>query len=149
MKLKILFSALVCLMTSSCASNSTATGGSEVPFVEAKNYYLRNDVKSAPPAVITSQTEFDNYFGIAAVMGKNGQPTTIDFSKQNVIAVTVPETDRSTNIVPISLCGNDDGKLVLSYKIVEKEKTSYTMLPVLLLVVDKSFGNNVALRCQR
>ena len=81
-------------------------GGNGLPYKEAEHYFLRNDVNGRNvPTKMTTQTEFDRYFGMAAVMG--GQPTAIDFDRQFVIAIVLPETNHSTTIRPGTL--TDEG----------------------------------------
>jgi hypothetical protein len=77
----------------------------EIPYVVARNYFVKNTVKQG--AVFNSKIEtpekFDASFGAAARMGKDGRPTAIDFTKQYVIAIINDETDIATEIKPVSL----------------------------------------------
>lgn len=82
---------------------------------------------------------------MAAVMGKNGTPTEIDFSKSFVICLTVAPTDTQTSLSVVYLTKSDENQLVLSYKITRGEKMSYTYRPLLLLVVDKKYELPVVL----
>jgi len=120
----------------------------EIPYKEAHNYFVRNNVTEAVPAKIASLEEFERYFGMAAFMGKNGQPTPIDFEKQFAIAVVLPETNHSTELQAESL--TDDGqKLIFTYSadVAEKENT-WTQVPVLLIFVDRQYErDNVKLIC--
>jgi len=120
----------------------------EVPFEVAHNYFVRNDVTAPVPAKIASLEEFESYFGMAAFMGKNGQPTPIDFETQFAIAVVLPETNHSTELQAESL--TDDGqKLIFTYSadVAEKENT-WTQVPVLLIFVDRQYErDNVKLIC--
>ena len=111
----------------------------EIPFVEAHNYFVRNDVTQQVPAKINSQNEFERYFGMAAYMGKKGQPTPIDFEKQFVIAVVLPQTNHNTNIHAKKL--KDDGqKLTLTYRVnIADQENSWTQVPMMLIVVDRAY----------
>lgn len=111
----------------------------QVPFVAAHNYFLRNDVTEPVPAKIGSQCEFEQYFGMAAFMGKNGQPTPIDFETQFAIAVVMPETNHSTELHAESL--TDDGqKLTFTYHAeVATEENTWTQVPMLLIIVDRQY----------
>lgn len=60
-----------------------------IPFVEARNYFVSNQVHEVP-SKIDNRADFEHYFGTAAYMGKNGAPTAIDFNLQYVIAVAPP-----------------------------------------------------------
>lgn len=111
----------------------------EIPFTVAHNYFVRNDVTQPVPAKIASQDEFERYFGMAAFMGKKGQPTPIDFETQFAIPVVLPETNHSTELDAVSL--TDDGsKLTFTYRadVAEKENT-WTQVPVLLIFVHRQY----------
>lgn len=98
-----------------------------------------------PPQKITNQKDFDSYFGTAAVMGENGNPTDINFSTQYVISLTRPETDIETRLVPKSLETNQKGEIVLCYQEIQGQKRTYTTKPLLLIIVDKKYDGNVVL----
>ena len=109
----------------------------EVPFMEAHNYFVRNDVTEPVPAKIGSLDEFERYFGMAAFMGKNGQPTPIDFEKQFAIAVVLPETNHSTELHAECLTA-DGSKLIFIYSVdVASEENTWTQVPMLLIFVDR------------
>jgi hypothetical protein len=77
-------------------------------------------------------------------MGKNGEPTPIDFSRQMVIAKVLPVTDIHTEINPLGLKKTGAKELTLSYQIVrEGGKMSWSMQPFFLLVVDKKYQNYI------
>ena len=78
----------------------------EIPYEIAHNYFVRNDVTALIPAKIVSLDEFERYFGVAAFMGKNGQPTPIDFEKQFAITTVLPETNHSTELPPSFISRN-------------------------------------------
>jgi len=108
-----------------------------VPYREADHYFVRNDVKQPVPAKINSQDEFDKYFGMAAVMGKNGRPTPIDFASQFVIAVVLPETNQDIDIEDERLI--DDGtNLTFEYSVErDDEINTYTQVPMELIIVSR------------
>ena len=62
-------------------------------YTVANNYFVKNNVNDLANSKITTREEFDNLFGMAATMGSNGTPTSIDFENQYVIAVIEPDTD--------------------------------------------------------
>lgn len=115
----------------------------DVPFEVAHNYFVRNDVTEPIPAKIASQDEFERYFGMAAFMGKKGQPTPIDFETQFVIAVVLPETSHSTELRAESL--SDDGqKLTFTYHVdVADKENTWTQVPVLLIAVDRQYERDI------
>ena len=109
-----------------------------VPYTLARNYYRRNDnVEDVLPLKITSEEELLKFFGYAAVMGRNGEPTKIDFDKSFVIPIILPQTDRETEIVIDGLYHTRPESLTLAFEAVQGEEAlSYTMLPFELLIVD-------------
>ena len=118
-----------------------------VPYTVANNYFVNNNIgDTVPPVKITSREELEKYFGMAAGMGKDGQPTPIDFSKQYVIAVVKPVTDTLTVLKPKSLKRNKKGNVVFTYKVKTKGTQSYSIRPLLMIVVDKTYDADVVLK---
>ena len=107
-----------------------------IPFEEVKNYFFRNDAAIPSSPLIDSSEQFESLFGAAAFMGKNGQPTPIDFDKEFIIAVVRPVTDQFTELTPESL-QKMNGELVFSYHETVGEKQSWSIQPVLLVKVDR------------
>ena len=131
MRRAILFIAAVLSFTS-CRQ------ASEIPFEEVKNYFFRNyaDIPESP--VVDSSEQFDELFGAAAFMGKDGQPTPVDFGKEFVIAIVNPVTDCLTELTPESLRKVDD-ELVFTYRETIGEQQSWTMRPILLVKIDRKY----------
>ncbi|BDD05790.1 hypothetical protein [Aureibacter tunicatorum] len=117
-----------------------------IPFTIAQNYFVKNDVDKLKYPKLKSEEEFDKIFGSATTMGKEGKPTKIDFDKQFVIAVVLPETKYSTTIEPVSLKKKDVDELVFTYKVDTGEKQSYTIKPSLAIIVDKSHHGIVVVK---
>ncbi|PHS07053.1 MAG: hypothetical protein COA88_09510 [Kordia sp.] len=115
----------------------------DIPFVVAKNYFVNNSIKQLDNPKIETEKKFNKIFGMATTMGKNGKPTKIDFSKQYVIAVLKPDTDSSTTIEPESLQKNAKGEIVFTYKYKTGEKQTYTTLPNIAIIVDKSENGGI------
>ena len=111
----------------------------DISFEVAHNYFVRNDVTGQVPVKIASAEDFARYFGMAAFMGKNGQPTPIDFETQFAVAVVLPQTNHSTELHAESL--TDDGqKLVFTYRAdVAPEENTWTQVPMLLIFVNRQF----------
>lgn len=139
----IIFLLLIPILFVACKSHN------EIPFYEAKNYFVRNDIQNSVPVKFENEKDFKEYFGMAAVMGKDGMPTSIDFTKQYVIAVTLPETDTETDINLVSLKKDTNSDIILTYKVITGEKRSYTIIPVRLLIVDKKYDGTVKLIRQK
>ena len=111
---------------------------SNVEYSEAQNYFFRNDAKIPSSLKITSKQQFDSYFGMAAVMGKNGQPTEIDFNRQFVIAKVLPVTDVETELKLRTLT-EEDNRLVADFQVIRGQKQSWSMQPFLILIVDRKY----------
>jgi hypothetical protein len=126
----------VALLLTSCATVQK-DGGKPVDFTEAHHYFVRNDAPIPSNPITTTQEEFDKLYGCAAVMGNDGLPTPIDFSKQFTIGVILPITNDNTEIIPRKLQTTGD-TLTLHYstKITERNM-SWKMQPMSLIIVDK------------
>lgn len=113
----------------------------EVTFEVAKNYFFKKGSDVLPEGQkITSEEAFNNLFGMATTMGKDGKPTPIDFSKQFVLAIVLPVTDFSTEINPVKL-EEKGNSLLYSYKVKKGEKQTFNMQPVSIIVIDKKYEN--------
>ena len=140
MKTLFLSIATLAIMLTSCSVNFQ---GVTANYARMNNYYVNNYFKNGThKLVIQNQQEFDNVFGGAAIMGRNGQPTSIDFRHQFVIAVILPETDRLTTIETVMLKRLGD-RLYYSYIIEEGHRTSYSMRPFTAVVVDRNEPSDV------
>ncbi len=138
------------MLTASCSSStsestesaepteSTASAKSTVPFTEANHYFFRNDAQMPSSPKITTQQEFESYFGMAAVMGDGGQPTAIDFDQQFVIAVVMPVTDIETEIDPEKV-ELEDNTLTYTYEVEMGEKQTYTSQPISIIILNKKY----------
>lgn len=128
------------VVMSSCAVNLS---GVTANYNRMNNYYINNHFPNGThKLVIHNQQDFENVFGAGAVMGRNGQPTRIDFSKQFVVAVILPETNRQTTI-ETALVRRVRDRLYFSYIIDEGHATSYTIRPYTAVVVDRMEPSDV------
>lgn len=128
------------IVMSSCAVNLS---GVTANYNRMNNYYINNQFPSGThKLVIHNQQDFESVFGAAAVMGRNGQPTRIEFSRQFVVAVILPETNRQTTI-ETALVRRVRDRLYFSYIIEEGHATSYTMRPYTAIVVDRMEPSDV------
>lgn len=116
--------------------------GTRVPYVLGRNYFVRNDYTSdyLLSNVITTEAQFNTIFGKAAVLGN--MPTPIDFSKQYVIAIVEPMTDRAVHYNVEGLV-NIGGKINMAYRREEGEPRGYFVRPMLMLVVDGTYPGNI------
>lgn len=125
---------------------SAATGAS-VPFTEARNYFVSNTYpdQALHSVTITSQAEFDKIFGMATTMGPDGRPTPIDFSRQHVLAVIAPASDKEPRLEAGTLQQSDRG-LTLTYRLTEGPAGPTETRPALLLLVDNQYSGDVQLQ---
>jgi hypothetical protein len=132
---------LITLLAAGLLTASCATGNHAVSFSEARNYFFRNDARQPTELlIIHSQAELEQYFGEAAFMGKGGEPTKIDFSKQFVVAKVLPVTNHLTNISLQRIEHSGDKHLTLVWHIaVNDTPQSYSMQPMKLVVLDKKY----------
>ena len=137
MKMKyfvIITAIMLCVLSTACRTQKSTAVASEVPYVVAKGYFVRNDVRRIPNGKITDARLFKEIFGAAAVMGPDGLPTKIDFEKDYVIVVSENASHTKTEIFPSSLSQLSDGTLRLVCRIEKGEEQSFTSLPCLILV---------------
>lgn len=131
---------VIMTLMSACAVN---LGGVMANYSRINNYFINNSFPNGThKLVINNRQDFESVFGAAAVMGRNGHPTSIDFNNQFVVAVILPETNRETTI-ETALLNRVGDKLFLSYIIDEGHATSYTMRPYTAVVVDRKEPNEV------
>jgi len=149
--IKNIFIILSCVFMFTACENTNktkknTTNDAVISYKIAKNYFVKNTVDEIENPKITSQEDFDEIFGMATTMGEDGKPTSIDFSKEFVIAVILPETDISTELQPIDLIENEKNNLIFTYKKEEGEKLSHTIKPALILIVDNNHKGEVTLK---
>lgn len=121
--------------------DTTAALEADVPYLIANKYFVKNifqkDQLKNP--IIANQTDFDNIFGMATVMGPDGKPTDINFDEQIAIAVILDETDKEMELQPEKLILLNNNKLKLDYKITIGPAMTMTIRPFLLLFIDKKY----------
>jgi hypothetical protein len=108
-----------------------------VPYTTLENYFVRNDVDCSKTQrlIFDNKQDFEGYFGMAATMG--GLPTEINWNKQFVVALILPETKRATSIRPVNVKATDNQCLVFSYDVKKGDKMSHTMVPFTAVAIDK------------
>ena len=145
--MKKIFLSIVALLTmTACTSHSTdaninseETG--EMDYEVAKNYFFKNDQQIPASPKITTEEEFNKLFGMATVMGKDGKPTSIDFTKQFVLAIVLPVTDMVTEINPVKVEVKSDS-LFYTYDVKTGEKQTFSIQPVSIIILDKQYEDN-------
>jgi len=110
----------------------------DIPYTVLDNYFVRNDVdvSKQQKLILTNQADFDSFFGMAATMGYNGTPTDVNFKTQYVVAIILPETDRSTTVTPTRVRQNGNA-IIVDYKVTKGDRNSYTLVPFGAVVLDK------------
>ena len=142
MKRIIALAAVMSLLFVACQNNSKT----DIVFCVAKNYFVKNTVEKLDNPKIETADKFHEIFGMATTMGQDGKPTEIDFTKQYVIAVLLPETDLLTTVEPVSLQRDKAGEITLTYKSVVGHKQSFTTKPNFVIIVDKVEYGNITLK---
>lgn len=71
------FAGLVCIL--SCQPQS------ELPYTRMRNYYVRNDAELPVEGKIDDRATFESLFGMATLMGTDGQPTPVDWDGEFVL----------------------------------------------------------------
>lgn len=132
----VLMMAMAC-----CTTRKSSAEAADVPYTVAHNYFFNNNAQIPANPKVTTQADFDRLFGMAAVMGKDGQPTPIDFHRQFVIAVVLPVTDIETHL-QIGKLSSDDDRLTLHYTVKRGERQSYFTQPMELVIVDKKYDRD-------
>lgn len=135
---QFLLAAIVALLVGCNPLTKIEKAGYPINYTELDNYYVNNNIEASKiqRLIINSQATFESYFGQGAVMGRGGQPTPVNFKTQFVLAVLLPETDRVTDVVPgeVVLSGNT---IVMNYRVVRGERTSYRLVPFTAIAIDK------------
>lgn len=148
-KIVTVFAIISCfLMVMSCRNtNSTPEKAESVPYETVQGYFVRNDadLSTLKNAKITTEAQFSAIFGPAPVMGANGMPTKIDFTKQYVIAIIGDKTDSAVTITPISLEKNG-GLLTYTYEYKVGDKQSFTIQPAFIIAVDSKYEGDLELK---
>lgn len=115
----------------------------DVPFIITKNYFVNNTYKAGDlnNYKIVTEKQFSDFIGMATLMGPEGKPTKVDFSKQFVVIVVNPETDLPTKLTPEKLTALGKNKLKFEYKTEIGKKATYTMIPFTMVIVDSKYKN--------
>lgn len=131
----------VFMAIASCSTPLKGYKSAQVSFTDGKNYFSVDDINAEKLLVITTQEEFEKHFNPAATMGKDGEPTQIDFNKSFVIGKILPVTNRPTDIKPLRLEVKDGKTLVLTSKKKVGKETNYSMRPTYFIIVNKQYAD--------
>lgn len=147
-KILVVFAVISTFLIVSCRNTSATQESTEnVPYETVQGYFVKNDadLSTLKNGKIATEAEFSTIFGPAALMGPNGMPTTVDFSKQYIIAVIGNKTDSAVTVVPVSLVKKGD-HLTFTYEYKVGEKQSYTIRPALIIAVDSQYVGDLELK---
>lgn len=133
----VLLALLCCQCTASRELRLARKGAKEVPYTVLKNYCVRNDVNTTKlqRLIFDNEDDFKAFFGIAPLMG--GLPTDINWKRQYVIAVLLPETNRPTMVTPMEV-KQSPGNIIFKYQVNRGHKTSYSLVPFTAIALDRS-----------
>ncbi len=126
---------------------TTEQQATDIPFATVENYFILNTVTAKVPLKISSQEEFDTYFGTAATMAPKSKPTTIDFSKEYAIVIDLGDTQNKTDIEALRLSRKDDN-LILTYNLKQGDNQMFTTRPFLMIRVSNSYTGNIQISRQ-
>ncbi len=107
------------------------------------NYFVKNTVKKGQNRKIENQKEFDALFGSATTMGENGKPTSIDFKKQNVVAIIGNTTSYNTSYEITGVAMGTMGTVIVSYKVNKGAKMTYSIRPFTAITIDKNLTGKI------
>lgn len=108
-----------------------------IHYTTLENYYVRNDVDFSKQRrlIFDNEQDFESFFGKAATMG--GLPTAVNWNKQYVVAIVLPETKRATAIEPVSVKVANDNVMVFSYHVKKGDKMAHSMVPFTAVAIEK------------
>jgi len=134
---------LILINCNSSVKSGDSILNQEIPYKEAKNYFVKNNIDAAiDNPKFETQEEFDQVFGMATTMGDKGKPTPIDFSKEFVVAQIEDPSNQSIELKPVSIRKNSN-ILEIKYKKVVGESQSYTTQTAMILIIDRKYDGDV------
>ena len=140
------------VLLAACANNTANTTQTEpnnnapstIPFTQAQNYFVNNNVSENGLKVINTQSELMQYLGMATVMGPKGKPTPFNPETQTLLAYILPETDTATNIEPVRVEIVDSNTLQLCCRINRGDSAmSYRIRPFSAVIIEKQKQQSV------
>lgn len=117
----------------------------DISYIKANRYFVNNTLenKQVEYLKLTCQKDFDKYFGPSPVMGKNGEPTKIDFKKSFVLAIVGQVTDKETTFEVTSL-KEKQNTIELKYRIKQDVVSrDYAIHPFEMIVVDNIYDKDI------
>lgn len=130
---------LVAMLTMLATTMTVNAADKLVNFTVLRNYFRNNDVPALASPLITDKKSFDEQFGMAAFMGKGGQPTPVNFKKSAVLAIVLPETNKDIDIDSVTVTETGKNELTLAYTVHEGVERSYYTKPLQLMAINKKY----------
>jgi hypothetical protein len=138
LKSTILLLVVLCFFNSVFAQTSFPQS---LAFEKMSNYFVLHSIPSGKTQLlkITSQKEFDAYFGMATTMGEAGKPTSIDFKSNFVLAIVYSYTNQLVELVPIKI--NQTAKKKAQFQFKYKTKGTQTSIsrPITMIQLSNQY----------
>lgn len=132
---------VMCITGISFTNAQSKDNTPQVPYQLAKRYFIKNTYpdKEFHILKITNEQELNQTFGVAAVMGIDGQPTNIDFSKSYVVAL-INSTNNRTKEIKINSIEQNNTQLNISYTLIESPEDRGANFRICeLVILDKKY----------
>lgn len=112
-----------------------------LPFQKVDNYFVLHSIPSGKTRLlkITSQKEFDTYFGMATTMGEEGKPTSIDFNTHFVLAIIYSYTNQLVDLVPVNINQTAKKKAQFQYRFKSNGTQSALLRPSVMILMNKEY----------
>ncbi|MEJ5048413.1 hypothetical protein WH221_01170 [Chryseobacterium culicis] len=138
----LISSYIICSCNTQIETNTFTTHSSLIFYKIADNYFVKNnyDIRGFTEKVISTENEFNQIFDMASFMGKNRKPTPIDFSREKVVVLLHPATNRSVELIPLKLEENEKMQAVYYYKLRTGEQSSFETKPKLIIIVSNDIN---------
>lgn len=130
---------LVEVLTMLATTMAVHASDKQVSFTVLRNYFHNSNAPSLSSPLITNKQAFDEQFGMAAFMGKGGQPTPVNFGKSAVLAIVLPETNKAIDIDSVMVTETGKKELTLAYTVHEGAEQSFYIRPLQLMAIDKRY----------
>ena len=107
-------------------------------FEEVKGYFVKNNVnfdKDYKYIVVSSQEDFDKYFGIGKTM--DNKVTALDFDKYNIAGILV-KPSKKVNKIKMEKYTSEGAKTIVEFSNIAGEEQTFTSGGLLLFKIPKS-----------
>jgi hypothetical protein len=119
-----------------------------VSYHKVEYCFLKKGKELPADSKIDTQEQFDDLFGVAAVMGHSKRFTPVDFDNYFVIAVALPPTSQDVEIEDQRLMDNGQ-TLTFEYSVDrDDEYRTYVTQPLLLIAVNRRHERENVVICE-